>query len=220
MLKQVLARKIEIAVAAVLIVATFIFYPGLAYADTLDQQQNTGAINAGWGDVGSGRDYRCQGFKMATYNQITAVSFWPNGKDGNAAIGYRVWIDTANANSEPANGVGGIGGSTLVTNATLNTSALTKYTLSSTVNVTVGNQYVVCFAPWNTTLNVYASSYQDWRSSVSNPYANGRSVNLDTLYASPNAPDSGNMDIQFEIYGQTASGGAVQSDNDFAIYES
>lgn len=182
------------------------FYANVVRADNLDQQQNTGAISAGFGDTGNGRDYRCQGFKMATYNQVTAVSFYLNGKDGSGDIGYKIWIDNADSSSNPTGSVGvGIGGETEITNASLVTGALTKYTLSSTVNVTIGNQYTVCSAPWNTTTHAWTSSYQDWTMSVSNPYANGRTVILDGSFANPTAPDSGNMDWQFEIYGQTAT---------------
>lgn len=221
MMKKAIISALVTAGVVVLMIATLTFYPNLALADTLDQQNTSGALGVGWGDTSNGRDYMCQGFKMATYNQITAVSFWTTSKDGNTAIGYKVWIDAADASSNPSGSVGtGIGGATEITNATLNTSALTKYTLSSTVNVTVGNQYVICFAPWNTTTHAWASSYNDWRTSVSNPYANGRRVHLDGSFANPTAPDSGNADIQFEVYGQTAAGASPTSDDSVMIIES
>jgi hypothetical protein len=141
-----------------------------------------------------------QGF-IPTATNISAIAFYLHSKSGSPDIGYRVWIDEADANFYPVNGIGGIGGSTLITNASLVTGALTKYSLSSVVSgLTAGNRYVIVIAPWNTTTNAWASSYNDFRTSVSNPYANGRRVHGDGSYSSWFAPDSGNADIQFRTY--------------------
>jgi len=177
-------------------------------ADILDQKNYSGSVAIGFGDVGNGRDYMVQGFCPAIDN-ITAVSFKINSKDGNTNIGYKVWIDTCDANSYPTNGVGGIGGSTEITNAQLVVGTLTKYALATPVNLVIGNKYVMCFAPWDTVNHVYASSYNDWVSSTSNPYApsgfsGARRVHLNTGYTSPSQPDSGNDDILFETYGAPA----------------
>jgi len=206
-----------------LFVIVVLLFASKVFADTLDQSNTSGTIGIGFGDLGNGRDYMCQGFKMATYNQITAISFYVKSKDGNANVGYKVWIDNANANSEPTGTVAvGIGGGTEITNATLNTTTLTKYTLGSTVDVTIGNQYTLCLAPWNTSTHVWASSYNDFQSSVSNPYANGRRTHGDTAYTTWSAPDSGNADIHFEIYGQTAAaagGGTSVKLPDIILFE-
>ncbi len=185
-----------------------------ALADTVDQSNHTGAISIGFGDTLNGRDYMCQGFKMATYNTITAIGFYVNSKDGDANVGYKVWIDNADANSNPLGVVGvGIGGATEITNASLTTSGLTKYTLTTNVPITIGNQYVICAAPWNTSTHVWASSYHDWVSSTANPYANGKRVHLDGSFANPTYPDSSNDDILFDVYGitsvATASSGSI-----------
>lgn len=174
-------------------------------AQVLDQFNHTGALGIGFGDTLNGRDYMVQGF-IPTIDNINAVSFYVNSKDGNGQVGYRVWIDTCNVNSNPTNGVGGIGGSTLITNAQINTSGLTKYSLTSSVTLIPGNRYVMAFAPWNTVSNVWVSSYHDWVSATTNPYANGRRVHLDGSYANPSAPDAGNDDILFETYGDVNSG--------------
>lgn len=144
----------------------------------------------------------CMGF-IPTINNITAVSFWIVSKPG-AGLGYAVWIDDADTNFFPLGAVfTGIGGYTEIPTGTLVTGALTKYTLASPVNLTIGNRYVLCFAPVNTTTHAWAASYNDWISSISNPYANGRRVHLNGSFASPSAPDSGNSDIQFETYGES-----------------
>lgn len=181
----------------------------------LDQENTSGAIGIGFGDIGSGRDFLFQGFIPGTgKTNVAAISFYLNGKGG-ANEGYRVWIDAANANSEPLNGIGGLGGDTQIANATLVTGALTQYTLSAPVVVTPGTRYVICAAPWNTSTNVHSGNYQDWRSSVSNPYASGRRVHGNTAYNSFGAPDSGNADIQFRTYFDDAwspPGGSVVKD--------
>lgn len=179
-------------------------------ADVLDQSNYTGSTGIGFGDTGNGRDYMVQGFKP-TLDNITAVSFSVTSKDGNANVGYKVWIDTCDVNSNPTNGVGGIGGATEITNATINTSGLTKYSLASQVALTPGNKYVMAFAPWNTSTHTWANSYHDWVSSTANPYApvgftGAKRVHLDGSYANPTAPDSGNDDILFETYGNVNSG--------------
>ena len=172
-------------------------------AEIIDQQNTSGTIGIGFGDVGNGRDYMAQGF-IPTLDNITAIAFYLVGKSGNSNQGYRVWIDTADTDYFPENGVGGIGGSTLITNAELTTGALTKYSLDSSVSLTIGNRYVFVIAPWNTSTNAYSSDYQDFRSSVSNPYANGRRVHGNTAYDSWSAPDSGNADLLFRTYGEDA----------------
>lgn len=166
----------------------------------LDKTNTSGTTDIGFGDVGSGRDYLGQGF-ITDVNTITAISFYLVSKSGNSDYGYRVWIDEVNSSSEPLNGIGGIGGDTQITNANLTTGALTKYTLSSTVTVTSGTRYGIFLAPWNTNTNAHSGDYQDIRSSVSNPYADGRRVHGNTAYNSWSAPDSGNADILFETYG-------------------
>lgn len=184
--------------------------PLSVFADTIDQSNHTGITGIGFGDTGNGRDYMCQGFYPATYNQVTAIGFYVNSKDGNSNIGYAMWIDNADTNSNPTGAVAtGIGGFTEISNATLNTSGLTKYTLTSPVNVTIGNKYTACFAPWNTSTHVWASSYHDWVSSTANPYApagftGAKRVHLNGSFANPTAPDLGNDDIIFDEYGQTA----------------
>jgi hypothetical protein len=177
--------------------------------DILDQSNYSGTVGIGWGDTGNGRDYMCQGFLPSASN-ITAISFKINSKDGSTDVGYRFWIDTCDANSNPTNGVGGIGGDTQITNANLVTGTLTKYSLASKVTLIPGNKYVMCFAPWNTTSNGFASSYVDWPSSTGNPYSptgftGAKRVHLNGSFASPSAPDSGNDDIQFETYYQLSS---------------
>ena len=182
-------------------------YPNIALADAIDSGANnhTGATAIGFGDTLNGRDYMCQGFIMSQYNQITSVGFNINGKNADTNIGRKVWIDTtADLNSVPLGAVAvGIGGGTEITNATLVTGVLTKYVLTSSVNVTIGNKYVLCMAPWNTTTHVWTSDYQDIITSTANPYANGRRTHGDAAYTTWAAPDAGNDDILFDIYGQT-----------------
>lgn len=173
-------------------------------AEVIDQSNHTGSTGIGFGDTGNGRDYMVQGF-IPTLNNITAVAFYVNSKDADTNIGYKVWVDACDTSSNPTNGVGGIGGGTEITNASLVTSGLTKYTLTTPVTLTPGNRYVVAFAPWNTTTHAWASSYHDWVSSTANPYASGRRVHLNGSYASPTAPDSGNDDILFDTYGNSAT---------------
>lgn len=171
-------------------------------AHVVDQQNTSGTIGIGFGDVGNGRDYMAQGFILGTgITNISAIAFYLNGKSGNSNQGYRVWIDNADASSHPTGSIGGIGGDTLITNAQLTTGALTQYILSSPVTgLTPGNRYCFVVAPWNTSTNVYSSDYQDFRSSVSNPYANGRRTHGNTAYNSWGDPDSGNADLQFRTY--------------------
>ena len=168
--------------------------------ENIDQENTSGGVGIGFGDVGNGRDYMGQGF-IPDIDNITAVSLSPNSKDGNADIGYKVWIDEADTNFFPTHGIGGIGGVTLITNAQLSTGGLSKYTLSSPVSLTPGNRYVIMIAPWNTVTDAYASSYQDWNSSTGNPYADGRRIHGDTAFTSFGAPDSGNADITFRTHG-------------------
>lgn len=172
--------------------------------DVVDQSNYSGTIGVGFGDTGNGRDYMVMGF-VPTLKNITKFGVWLHSKDGNANVGYRAWIDTADSGSAPQNGIGGIGGSTEITNATLIINRLNQYTLSSPVTLTPGTRYVLAFAPWNTTTHAWVASYNDWRSSVSNPYASGRRVHLNSSYASPTAPDSGNNDLVFEEYGTDQS---------------
>lgn len=165
-----------------------------------DQVNTSGTLGVGFGDVGNGRDYLMQGF-IPTASNISAVAFYLHGKSGNGNQGYKVWIDNADASFFPTGAVGvGIGGATEIPNASLVTGALTQYILSAPVTLTPGNRYVMCFAPWNTSTHVFSSDYQDWRTSVSNPYANGRRVHGNTAFNSFSAPDSGNADIQFRTY--------------------
>lgn len=168
-------------------------------SEVIDQQNTSGSIGVGWGDVGSGRDYMGQGFTPSA-NNVSSIAFYVKGKSGTSTQGYRAWIDTADANYYPTNGIGGIGGNTLILNSALVTSGLTKYPLASVVPVTAGNRYVFVLAPWNTTTDAYSSYYADFESSVSNPYANGRRVHGNTAYNSWFGPDSGNADIQFRTY--------------------
>lgn len=170
-------------------------------SEVLAIRQATGATSIGFGDTLNGRDYMCQGF-IATMSTVSSISFYVNSKDASTDIGYKVWIDNVDSNSNPQGAVGvGIGGATEITNANINTSGLTKYTLTTPVTLTVGNRYGMVFAPWNTTTHVWASSYHDWVSSIANPYSGGRRVHLDGSFANPAAPDAGADDILFEVYG-------------------
>lgn len=170
-------------------------------SEIISVQNQTGSTGIGFGDTGNGRDYLVQGF-VPTLVNISAVAFYIVSKDANADIGYKIWIDRVDINSNPLGAVEvGIGGATEITNAQLVTGALTKYTLDSLVSVSPGTRYGLCVVPYNTTTNAKVSSYQDWHSSTANPYAGGRRVHLDGSYANPVAPDSGNADIRFEIYG-------------------
>lgn len=208
--------KKYIAAIVIIALAASGFWYKVAHADTIDATNHTGSTMIGFGDTLNGRDYMCQGFVMATFNQITAVAFYINGKNSDTNFGRKVWIDNADASSNPTGSVGvGIGGGTEITNATLVTGALTKYTLTTTVNVTIGNKYALCIAPWNTTTHVWTSDYQDFASSTANPYApaafsGAKRVHLDGSFLNPSAPDAGNDDIQFDIYGVTAASGATQ----------
>lgn len=179
-------------------------------AEIVAVENTVGTTMIGFGDVGSGRDYLSQGFILASVDNITAISFYVNGKSGTGTQGYRVWIDEANANSEPLNGVGGIGGDTLITNASIVTGALTKYTLSAAVTgLSIGTRYCVVIAPWNTSTNAYSADYQDFASSVANPYSDGRRTHGNTAYNAWTAPDAGNADIQFRVYGMEAAASAA-----------
>jgi hypothetical protein len=114
-----------------------------------------------------------------------------------------VWIDNADSSSHPTGTVGvGIGGETEILNADLVTGALTRYTLTTSVSLTIGNRYVICIAPWNTTTHAFSADYQDFTSSTSNPYANGRRAHGDTAYTSWTDIDSGNADLQFQTWGE------------------
>lgn len=174
-------------------------------AEIVDQSNYTGATAIGFGDTGGGRDYMVQGF-IPRFNNITALSFHITSKDGSTDVGYAVWVDRADTNSNPLGAVAvGVGGFTEITNASLVLNSLTKYNLASRVTLSPGQQYVLCFAPWNTTTHVFASSYHDWVTSTANPYPYGRRVHLDGSFATPVAPDSGNDDILFETYGERPS---------------
>ena len=162
----------------------------------IDQENQAGAIGIGFGDTGSGRDYMCQGF-IAQTSSIDAVSF---KLQSTGSIGMAVWIDAADASSNPTGTVAvGIGGFTEIANATLSTT-FKLYALSETVTLTPGTRYVICLAPWNTSTHVWGSDYRDVLSSVSNPYSSGRRVHLDDAFANPSAPDSGNADILFRTH--------------------
>ena len=174
-------------------------------ADEITTMNQSAPFGIGFGDTGANRDYMCQGFvpKLPT---ITAVAF---NLQSVGTQGYLMWLDTATAanTSSPSNGgldgVGtGIGGVREIPNAELSTS-MKKYPLGHPVKVTPENYYVVCFAPWNTSTHVWATDYRDWDAHNTNPYpSKGRRVHLGEGFNEISAPDSGNGDIQFEIYGQ------------------
>lgn len=167
-------------------------------ANIKDQENTTGGVGIGYGDLGNGRDYMVQGFKSSSaVTNITHVSIKMNAT---GSKDLKIWIDTANANSEPDNGVGGIGGVTLIANADLSTS-LKKFELTTPVNLTAGQQYIICTAPWDISGDAWAADFRDWDGAVSNPYANGRRNHGNTAYGAWSAPDSGNADIVFETWG-------------------
>lgn len=168
---------------------------------SLDTLNNSGSTSVGFGDTGNNREYMCQGF-IPDVDIITDVSFYLVSKSPDSNQGYLIWIDRANANSEPLGQAHvGIGGVTMIPNSSLVTGALTKYTLTTPVYVERGQQYCVCFAPWNTSTNSYSADYREFHSATNNPYANGRRVHLDGSFSNPTAPNSGNNDLRFEIYG-------------------
>lgn len=185
---------ILILLLTILFVGSFSFI-ALA-AESEDQSNTTAGVGIGFGDTSNGRDYTCQGF-IPTLDNITAVSIALNSV---GTQGLYIWIDTADSNSFPDNGVGGIGGGTKIANGSLSTG-LTKYTLDSSVNLTPSSQYVVCAAPWNIGSDIWASDYRDWDSSTANPYSSGKVTNLDGSYANPTNPDSGNADRHFKTWG-------------------
>lgn len=201
-------KKYTAIISSILVIAV-LFWANQAFADAIDTgaTNHTGAIAIGFGDTANGRDYMCQGFVMSQYTTITAVGFDINGKNGDTNLGRKVWIDNSDTNSVPTGSVGvGIGGGTEITNAQLVTGSLTKYTLTTSVSVTIGNKYVLCMAPWNTTTHVWASDYQDIVSSTANPYApanftGAKRQHGDAAYTTWSAPDAGNDDILFDIYG-------------------
>lgn len=202
-------RLLLLSLIASVIVAGSTWYftlrqPYIAYADTLDQSNTSGSINIGFGQSAVLR-YSCQGFKP-TLTSVTAISFYMNNTI--ASQGRLVWIDNADANSFPT-GTLAVGlGSTELTNAQIlaGNGALTKYTLTSPITVTPGNQYVYCMAPWNTSTHAYADDYSDYLSSVSNPYANGKMSAYDCSGACTwTNNDSGNGDRRFEVYGNVAA---------------
>lgn len=173
----------------------------ITIGERIDQENTSGSIGIGFGDVGNGRDYMAQGF-IPTLNNITAISFWLNGKSGTSTQGYKVWIDATDSSSHPTGSNGtGIGGATEITNATLTTGSLVKYSLATAVTLTPTSRYAFVVAPWNTSTHAYSSDYQDLRSSVSNPYANGRRTHGNTAYNSWGDPDSGNADLNFRTWG-------------------
>lgn len=176
--------------------------------NVIDQSNTTGATAIGFGDVGSGRDYMSQGF-IGRLNNITHISFYINGKSGTSTQGYKLWVDNADSNSAPTGTVFvGIGGATEILNSTLVTGALTKYTLTTPVTGLVpGNRYCFVLAPFNTTTHTYSADYQDFISSTGNPYPSGKRNHGDTAYTTWSAPDSGNDDLQFEIWGDDGNGG-------------
>jgi len=170
-----------------------------------DQENASGTIDIGWGDDNNGRDYMVQGFKPSSaVSNITHIAFHPRSKPS-GDIGYKIWIDEADSNSVPLNGVGGIGGVTLLANADIVTGVTTKYALTTPVNLVAGNQYVICFAPWNLVTDTWANNYHDWRCSVANPYANGKRAHGNTAYTTWSAPDNGNADLLFETWGDEPS---------------
>lgn len=169
-------------------------------AEVLDQSDTTGTIGIGFGDDGAGRKYMAMGFQP-DLNNITSVSFYMKSKDADTNIGIKLWIDTADSNSNPANGVDGVGGVTILGNGEIVTTGMTKYALDTAVSLTAGNQYCFVAVPWNTNTSAVANSYHDWQSSTSNPYTKGRRVHLDSDFANPSAPDGGNADLVFETYG-------------------
>lgn len=171
-------------------------------AEIIDQQNTSGTIGIGFGDSGSGRDYLFQTF-IPTLDNITAVAFYLQGGKPGAGLGYKIWIDAANASHQPTGAVGvGIGGQTEIPSATLVQDALTKYTLTTPVTgLTPGNRYCMVAAPWNMSTHVWASAYVDWRSSTANPYANGKRGHADGAFTTFGFPDASNADIQFQIYG-------------------
>ena len=195
-------------IAFVSIITLAFVYPNIALADAIDSGANnhSGATGVGYGDAGNGMDYMCQGFVMSQYTQITSVGFNISAKSGTLTTGQKVWIDTtADLNSVPLGTKGvGIGGGTEITNAQLVTGALTKYTLTTAVNVTIGSKYVLCMAPWNTSTHVWTADFENIISSTVNPYANGRLTQGDTAYTTWIAPNAGADDMVFDIYGVTA----------------
>lgn len=169
--------------------------------DSVDQQNLSGTLGVGFGDTGASRDYLAMGF-TPTYSDITAVGFNIGGKSGNSQEGYAVWIDNADASFFPTGSVfTGIGGFTKIFNSDIVTNTLSRYSLASTVILTPGQRYAVVVSPYNTTSNTWTPIYQNWLSSITNPYAAGRRVHANASFTGWNAPDSGTSDLVFQTYG-------------------
>jgi hypothetical protein len=173
-------------------------------AQAIDQSNYVGSTGIGFGDTLNGRDYMSQAF-IAAFDNIAAVSFYINGKDGNTNNGYAVWIDNANSSSFATGTVAvGIGGFTEIPNAALVVGALTKYQLASSVRLIPGQRYCIVFSPWDTSAHAHVASYNDWVSSTALPYSKGIRVHYDGSFLNPTTPDAGNDDILFETYGERA----------------
>lgn len=184
-------------IAAVILSLGFSSINFNAQADSVDQSQTSGSTNAGFGES-SGLKYTCQGFKP-TYDQVTAISFKINSV---GSKGMLLWIDSGTSNSFPTGILESGLGSMEILNSQLVSNVLTKYTFPTPISVTPNSQYVFCLAPWNTTTHTYSSDYRDLKTSLSNPYANGKSAVYNGTSWSNH--DSGNADRVFETYGQNA----------------
>lgn len=170
-----------------------------AKADGLDQSNSTGTQDVGFGN-GSTNKYACQGFKP-TYNRVTAVSVYLTNNIGTEDM--LIWVDAADSNSYPTGTLEQGLGRMEIPNSQL-AYALTKYTFSSPITVTPNNQYVFCVAPWDNSTHSYATRYRNFKSSTSNPYANGKVSTYSTSGSTWSNPDSGALDRVFEVYGTNA----------------
>lgn len=195
-------KKIISPILIFSLVCLYSLYPKITVADVVYQSNYIGSTAIGFGDVGFGRDFMCQGFKVSKNISINAISFRANSVGG-GNVGFAMWIDNADSLSAPLGAVAtGIGGFTEITSGTVQTGIFAKYYLSQKVPVIAGNQYSVCFSSWNTSTHATSSSYNDWVSSISNPYPDGRRTSGDTAYTTWVASDAGNADMLFEIYGE------------------
>jgi len=110
----------------------------------------------------------------------------------------KVYLDTADSDSIPLHAVGSEIYSWVIVNLSLSLS-LKKYILPVEQTINPGTQYVLYFAPWDFTTNVYADDYRDMEWIGSDAYADGKAVanNNGTWSVS----DSGNLDLNFETFG-------------------
>lgn len=168
---------------------------------TQDINQPTGGGNIGHGEF-SGVRYRGQGFIPSADGNLYSLGWQMNDL---GSKGMKVYIDTADANSLPNNGIGGELYSWEIVNADLS-SSFKEYVLPVPLALTGGVRYIFYLAPWDTSSHAYSDDYRNMDWATSNPYADGRGTKLESGVWQTD----GGLDLHFDTFMNFGGGSAIK----------